>query len=112
MGYKTTNYKKKSGVTLPTAYAMISKIEVGRMSTVVELKINESRDKIKSHGADEVIYVTIPTDEKLLEFLYKKMKEPTKSVEIQDVEVNGVIEQQLVEVEVPNIFTDWEDDIV
>ena len=112
MGYRTTNYKKKSGVTLPTAYAMISKLEVGRISTVVELKINESRDKIHTHGADEIIYVTVPTDEVMLEHIYKKMKEPIKTIEFQNIEVDNVIKTQAVEVEVPNVFTGWEDDIV
>jgi len=39
MGLKTTNYRKKSGVVLETAYAWIHKLEEGRDFSTVEFHI-------------------------------------------------------------------------
>ena len=129
MGLKTTNYKKQSGVILATAYARIEKIEVGRVFSTAEFRINESREALDKNGADEVKYFTFRTDltKNQYEVAYAEAKKPYKRKVWVDVEKEGVvdfnpetgeeiigtyIEKELQEKEFPNIFTGWEDDIV
>ena len=127
MGLKTTNYQKKSGIILSNAYAKIHNLKESRDITTVEVHVNTSREALEKYGADEIKTVIYKTDLNNTGYnvAYKKIKEPLKETVLQDVEVdapiideNGkevigkVIEKRLVEIEVPNTFTGWEDDIV
>ena len=128
MGLKTTNYRKKSGVVLETAYAWIHKLEEGRDFSTVEFHINETRESVSKRGADEVITYTYKTDLNNTGFnaAYAAAKKPVIRKVRVDVEKEGVIgidesgneiigtyiEKEWQEKEFPNIFTNWEDDIV
>ena len=124
MGLKTTNYKKKSGAVLETAYARIEEVIVRRDISTAKFHINTSREALDNYGADEVISFNFPTDltRNQYEVAYQKAKEPFIQKVINTVEnIIGYddfgipikdynyIEKQI---EVPNIFTGWEDDII
>ena len=107
MGLKTTNYEiKKFGITLPTAYAKISDIELkkGRATFVIQ----SSRENTDTLAPIETI--TIPVDfkrtENPFETAYKAVK-GVKEVEFYNDE-SGEVETQSI----PQPFNGWEDDII
>ena len=90
MGFKKNNYKNEAiGITLPTAYAQITNINIQANNVAfVNFTIQQDRNAISTKEPFEIVYFNCDIDKSLpiYEQIYLKAKE--------------------------NIFVDWEDDIV
>ena len=107
MGLKTTNYEvKKLGITLPTAYAKISDIELkkGRATFVIQ----SSRENTDTLAPIETI--TVPVDFKRTENPFESAYNAVKGTK--DVEVMNYETGELETISIPQIFNGWEDDII
>ena len=107
MGLQTTNYEVKSlGIELPTAYAIVSKLNVDGENGLAEFHIQTSREAALTKEPIEKVNVafTVERDKNPLEQAYIASK-ATKTV-------RKWVNNELRYVEVAGVFADWEDDIV
>ena len=107
MGLITTNYEVKTlGIELPTAYAIVSRLNVDGTNGLAEFHIQTSREAALTKEPIEKVNVafTVERDKNPLEQAYIASK-ATKTIKRW---VNG----ELRSVEVAGVFAEWEDDIV
>ena len=130
MGLKKTNYEISDiGITLDTAYAFIHRIECDRYAETVNEEVN---GKVSSHQTDKFkgvaeFYVQNaprenamglkPFERHVVHFTCNADENPVAAAYIEAKGTHIVVEynsttNQYVEVEKPNIFNGWEDDIV
>lgn len=90
MGLKTTNYKAKSfGITIPTAYARLTNINIDLSGEVFGIfEIHQTRDDINTKSPIERKNLNCIIDKELP--IYKQIYEKAKE----------------------ELFIDWEDDII
>ena len=109
MGFKKENYEvEKIGITLPTAYAMITELKVTGERAKAVFSIHTSRDTVltKQPVEQKVLWFDVDRNESPFVTAYKKAKESRETVIVD--EVTG--EEKTVEKE--GIFAAWTDDIV
>lgn len=109
MGFKTTNYYiEKTGLMLPEAYAMISKIDLWKNIARVTFAIQTTREAIIEKMPLETKTLNIVWDRKadIAKLAYEEAK--NKFVEQLIDEESG----ETVLVEIKGLFDGWEDDIV
>lgn len=107
MGLKTTNYKVETlGITLPTAYAKISDIELkkGRATFVIQ----SSRENVDTLAPIETI--TVPVDFKRTENPFETAYNSVKG--IKEIEFYNSETGEIEMISVPRKFNGWEDDII
>lgn len=78
MGLKTTNYEiKRSGITVPTAYAQIAQIEISEDGTCyANFKIQQTRDSMNLTALDNVnVICKIDKSLPIYEQVYNAAKE-------------------------------------
>ena len=130
MALKKTNYElKELGIVLPEAYAFIHRIECDRYAETVTEEVNGD---ISSHQVDKFkgvaeFYVQSaprknamgfkPFERHIVHFTCNADENPVAAAYIEAkgthiVEEYNSTTNQYVEVEKPNIFNGWEDDIV
>ena len=130
MALKKTNYEiKELGIVLPEAYAFIHRIECDRYAETVNEEVN---GKVSSHQTDKFkgvaeFYVQNaprenamglkPFERHVVHFTCNADENPVAAAYIEAKGTHIVVEynsttNQYVEVEKPNIFNGWEDDIV
>ena len=130
MALKKTNYElKELGIVLPEAYAFIHRIECDRCTETVTEEVN---GEVSSHQVDKFkgvaeFYVQNaprenamglkPFERHVVHFTCNANENPVAAAYIEAKGTHIVAEynsttNQYVEVEKPNIFNGWEDDIV
>lgn len=130
MALKKTNYElKEHGIILPEAYAFIHRIECDRYAETVTEEVNgevTSRQVDKLKGVAEFYIQNVPResamelkpfDRHIIHFTCKANENPMTAAYLaakgtQTVKDYDNITHQYVDVEKPNVFNDWEDDIV
>lgn len=111
---KTTNYLiKETNLTLPIAYAGITKIKTNGLNGTATLSIQSSRENVllvrqgKLKALKEVsIDFTVDYDKHIPEEIYNTAKGYIER-EVWDEETNQVVMKQY-----PNYFNGWKDDII
>ena len=130
MALKKTNYElKELGIVLPEAYAFVHRVECDRYAETVTEEVNGD---ISSHQVDKFkgvaeFYVQNaprenamglkPFERHVVHFTCNADENPVAAAYIEAkgthiVEEYNSTTNQYVEVEKPNIFNGWEDDIV
>ena len=130
MALKKTNYElKELGIVLPEAYAFVHRVECDRYAETVTEEVNGD---ISSHQVDKFkgvaeFYVQNaprenamglkPFERHIVHFTCNADENPVAAAYIEAkgthiVEEYNSTTNQYVEVEKPNIFNGWEDDIV
>ena len=130
MALKKTNYELKDlGIVLPEAYAFVHRVECDRYAETVTEEVNGD---ISSHQVDKFkgvaeFYVQNaprenamglkPFERHIVHFTCNADENPVAAAYIEAkgthiVEEYNSTTNQYVEVEKPNIFNGWEDDIV
>lgn len=130
MALKKTNYElKELGIVLPEAYAFIHRIECDRYAETVTEEVNGD---VSSHQVDKFkgvaeFYVQNaprenamglkPFERHVVHFTCNANENPVAAAYIEAKGTHIVAEynsitNQYIEVEKPNIFNGWEDDIV
>lgn len=130
MALKKTNYElKELGIVLPKAYAFIHRIECDRCTETVTEEVN---GEVSSHQVDKFkgvaeFYVQNaprenamglkPFERHVVHFTCNANENPVAAAYIEAKGTHIVAEynsttNQYVEVEKPNIFNGWEDDII
>lgn len=130
MALKKTNYElKELGIVLPKAYAFIHRIECDRCAETVTEEVNgkvSSRQVDKFKGVAEFYVQNAPRENAMglkpferhvVHFTCNTNENPVAAAYIEAKGTHIVAEynsttNQYVEVEKPNIFNGWEDDIV
>jgi hypothetical protein len=109
MGLKTINYKVPTGDTLETAYAIFDDIEkIGKDKFRAYFKIYRERANIEEVVAYQTKRVEFVWDRQtdLVAMAYAESKKP-KEVTRWNKE-----SQKFEKIQMDNIFTGWEDDII
>lgn len=109
MGLKTTNYvSKKLGITLPSAYALVTELKMSGGYGTAEFSIQTSRDAAINLPAIEKVKIDFAVDrnESLMKTAYKKATEKYISKHIDPVTGEEVT------IETGMFFKDWTDDLV
>lgn len=130
MALKKTNYElKEHGIILPEAYAFIHRIECDRYAETVESEVNgelttQQVDKLKGvaefyvqNAPRESAMGLKPFERHIVHFTCKANENPMAAAYIEAKGTHIVKEydsttHQYVDVEKPNIFNGWTDDIV
>lgn len=130
MALKKTNYKvKEMGLTLTEAYAFIHRIECDRYAETVETEVNgelttQQVDKLKGvaefyvqNAPRESAMGLKPFERHIVHFTCKANENPMAAAYIEAKGTHTVKEynpetREYVDVEKPNLFNGWEDDIV
>ena len=130
MALKKTNYElKELGIVLPKAYAFIHRIDCDRCTETVTEEVNgkvSSRQVDKFKGVAEFYVQNAPRENAMglkpferhvVHFTCNADENPVAAAYIEAKGTHIVAEynsttNQYVEVEKPNIFNGWEDDIV
>ena len=130
MALKKTNYElKEHGIILPKAYAFIHRIECDRYAETVTEEVNgevsfRQVDKLKGvaefyvqNAPRESAMGLKPFERQIVHFTCKANENPMAAAYIEAKGTHTVKEydsttHQYVDVEKPNLFNGWEDDIV
>lgn len=130
MALKKTNYEvKEMGLTLTEAYAFIHRIECDRYAETVETEVNgelttQQVDKLKGvaefyvqNAPRESAMGLKPFERHIVRFTCKANENPMAAAYIEAKGTHTVKEynpetREYVDVEKPNLFNGWEDDIV
>lgn len=130
MALKKTNYEvKEMGLTLTEAYAFIHRIECDRYAETVETEVNgelttQQVDKLKGvaefyvqNAPRESAMGLKPFERHIVHFTCKANENPMAAAYIEAKGTHTVKEynpetREYVDVEKPNLFNGWEDDIV
>ena len=130
MALKKTNYElKELGIVLPEAYAFIHRIECDRYAETVESEVNgevttQQVDKLKGvaefyvqNAPRESAMGLKPFERHIVHFTCKANENPMAAAYIEAKGTHIVKEynpetREYEDVEKPNIFNRWEDDIV
>ena len=130
MGLKKANYELKDlGIILPEAYAFIHRIECDRYAETVTEKVNgevsfRQVDKLKGvaefyvqNAPRESAMGLKPFERHIVRFTCNANENPVAAAYIEAKGTRTVKEynpetHEYVDVEKPNIFNGWEDDIV
>lgn len=130
MALKKTNYElKEHGIILPEAYAFIHRIECDRYAETVETEVNgelitQQVDKLKGvaefyiqNAPRESAMGLKPFERHIVRFTCKANENPMVAAYIEAKGTHTEKEydsttHQYVDVEKPNLFNGWEDDIV
>lgn len=111
---KTTNYLiKETNLTLPVAYAGITKIKTNGLNGTATLSIQSSRENVLLVRKGELkalkevsIDFVVDYDEHISTTIYEKAKGFIE-MEAWDYKTNQVVMKQC-----PNYFNGWQDDII
>ena len=130
MALKKTNYElKEHGIILPEAYAFIHRIEFDRYSETVAEEVNgepsfRQVDKLKcvaefyiQNAPRESAMGLKPFERHIVRFTCNANENPMAAAYIEakgtyTVKEYDSITYQYIDVEKPNLFNGWEDDIV
>lgn len=130
MGLKKANYElKEHGIILPEAYAFIYRIECDRYAETITEEVNgevSSRQVDKLKGVAEFYVQNAPRESAMglkpferyiVHFTCKANENPVAAAYIEAKGTHTVkeydsITHQYIDVEKPNLFNGWEDDIV
>lgn len=130
MALKKTNYEvKEMGLTLTEAYAFIHRIECDRYAETVVAEVNgelttQQVDKLKGvaefyvqNAPRESAMGLKPFERHIIHFTCKANENPMAAAYIEAKGTHTVKEynpetRKYVDVEKPNLFNGWEDDIV
>lgn len=130
MALKKTNYEvKEMGLTLSEAYAFIHRIECDRYAETVEIEVNgelttHQVDKLKGvaefyvqNAPRESAMGLKPFERHIVRFTCKANENPMAAAYIEAKGTHTVKEynpetREYEDVEKPNLFNGWEDDIV
>lgn len=130
MALKKTNYElKEHGIILPEAYAFIRRIECDRYAETVKTEVNgelttQQVDKLKGvaefyvqNAPRESAMGLKPFERHIVHFTCKANENPMAAAYIEAKGTHTVKEynsetHEYIDVEKPNLFNGWEDDIV
>lgn len=130
MALKKTNYEvKEMGLTLAEAYAFVHRIECDRYAETVETEVNgelttQQVDKLKGvaefyvqNAPRESAMGLKPFERHIVHFTCKANENPVAAAYIEakgmrTVKAYDDITNSYIDVEKPNIFNGWTDDIV
>ena len=109
MGLKTTDYYvKKLGITLPEAYALISKLEIKGNKAYATFSIQSSRATALSHKPLDTVMISFDVFDKsanLYEMAYVEAKK-SKMISTWNAEINNYVQKETI-----GVFAGWDDDI-
>lgn len=110
MGLKTTNYIcKRTNLTLPTAYAIIKKVNVDNGNGYVEMAIQTDREAAFKYEPIDLVQVYVNGLDRSKN-LYEQIYEYVKGY--QETQVWDNDQRAMVNKKTPRAFTGWENDIV